>query len=469
MKKYRFLYVVFAIALFLVGCSEGLMDTINKERNNSTDMTTKNILPSIGMRTAFQTAGTDYAWYASVYVEHSAGTWGQQSTADKRVAQNDNSMFNNNWVSSFSIINSCQIIEEKCNYGGEEFPNFVTFGITEVLEAYNWGVLVDLFGDIPYTEAVKGAENTHPVFDKAEAIYPKVQAKLDSAIVHLKKGGTSPGAKDYYYNGSTAKWIKAAYALKARYFMRLTNADTKASSNALSCMANAFSSNADDLLFNSYDSNSASGENPWFQFLNDRTGLSASKNLHDVMDTRNDPRISTYFDLSSGTKWAPNGTADQNQGGVYYISNFCQDASAPTPIITYHELKFIQAEAEFRTNASTWKASLKQAIEASFTYNGLTASSADTYFDADVATRLTAGNELNEIMTQKWIALYEAEAIEAYNDYRRTKIPAMTNPNNLTQTGGFVNRFAYGLSDVSSNGANTPKINVFTDKLFWAK
>jgi hypothetical protein len=466
MKKYRFFII--AAALFLGGCSENLMDNINQERNNTTDMTSKNLLPSILMRTAFQTTGTDYAWYASIYVEHSAGTWAQQAAADKRVAQNDNSLLNNNWVSSYSIINTCQIMEKKCNYGGEEFPNFTISGIAEVIEAYNLGVLVDLFGDVPYTEAAMGANNLHPKFDKAETLYPTIQAKLDSAIAHLTIGGTSPGAKDYIYGGKSANWIKAAWALKARYYLRLSKVDNQASTKALNCMSHAFSSNADDLLFNSYDANSAIAENPWFQFLNDRSGLSASKNLHDVMTLRNDPRNDVYFDMASGTEWAPNGTAEENQGGLYYISLICQDAAAPTPIMTYHELKFIETEAKQRTGDATWQTSLKEAIEADFVYHGLDVATADTYFTDEVTPRLTTGNELNEILTQKWIALYEAEAIEAYNDYRRTGIPTMTNPNNVTQTGGFVNRFPYGLSDVSSNGANTPKIDVYKDKLFWA-
>ncbi|HOU75380.1 MAG TPA: SusD/RagB family nutrient-binding outer membrane lipoprotein, partial [Tenuifilum sp.] len=70
--------------------------------------------------------------------------------------------------------------------------------------------------------------------------------------------------------------------------------------------------------------------------------------------------------------------------------------------------------------------------------------------------------------TQKYIALYEHEAIEAYNDYRRTGIPAMHNPNNTTV--GFVNRFPWALSEVSSN-QNVPQTElnyIYTTKVWWA-
>ncbi len=469
MKKNKLLYVAFAATLLLGGCSEGLMDTINQERNNATDMTSKNLLPSVEVRTAFQTTGTDYAWYASIYIEQSAGTWGQQNAADQRIAQNDASIFNNNWVSSYSILNTCKIIEDKCGYGGVEYPNFTVLGIAEVFDAYNLAVLTDLFGDVPYTDALKGAANFQPKFDKSQDIYPIVQAKLDSAIAHLTIGGNSPGQKDYIYGGNTASWIRAAWSLKARYYMRLANVDAQASNKALSCMANAFTSNADGFIFNNYDPNTSTLWSPWFQFYYDRSGLAAGMNLDSLMVKRNDPRIPYYFDLESGVEFAPNGTADQTQGGIYYFSFNTEDPGAPTPIMTYHELLFIKAEAEFNTGDGGWQTTLQQAIESNFVYHGLTSGEADTYFTNDVLPRLTAGNELNELYTQKYIGYYEAEAIEAYNDYRRTGVPAMTNPNNLTATGGFVNRYPYGLSDVSSNGANTPQVNVYTDKLFWAK
>jgi hypothetical protein len=99
----------------------------------------------------------------------------------------------------------------------------------------------------------------------------------------------------------------------------------------------------------------------------------------------------------------------------------------------------------------------------------LSSTDADNYYTTNVESRLTVGNEINEIITQKWIALYEAEAIEAFNDYRRTGIPTMNNPKNLTTSGGYIRRFPYGLSDVSSNGANVPDIDIYKDKLFWAK
>jgi hypothetical protein len=136
--------------------------------------------------------------------------------------------------------------------------------------------------------------------------------------------------------------------------------------------------------------------------------------------------------------------------------------------MTYHELKFIEAEAKFRTSDATWQASLQQAIEANFVFHGLLLADGTTYFTTQVVPRLTAGNEIKEILTQKYIAFYEAEAIEAYNDYRRVpSFLTLNNPNNLTSSGGFPWRFPYPSSEVASNSANIPVINNYVDKTWW--
>ncbi len=133
--------------------------------------------------------------------------------------------------------------------------------------------------------------------------------------------------------------------------------------------------------------------------------------------------------------------------------------------MSYYELKFLEAEAKQRTGDPTWNTALQRAIEASFVAKGLTAASAATYYTSVVTPRL-ATNPLNEIMIQKYIAMYEAEAIEAYNDYRRTGIPTMSNPNNATV--GFINRLPYALSEESSNKGNVPSVNIYTEKVWWA-
>jgi len=463
-----FLYIATATLLF--ACSEDKLDEVNKERNNALEMAAKCILPDAMLKTAFEVAGTDIAWYATVYVEHSAGTWAQSATADKRVAQNDASLMNNNWMSIYDILTECRAIIDKTDaITGSEPTNNWARGIAYTLMAYNLAYATDMWGEVPWTEALQGSDNLQPKYDKQSFIYTEIQRLLDSAIVNLGKTTIKYGTFDYIYGGDEALWTKAAWSLKARYYMRLSKRDNDAATKALACIPKGFASNDDNFIFAAYEA-SAAGENPWYQFLADRTHLSAGKTLYDLMVARADPRIPMYFNQIDGAYApAPNGEATETQGGVYSTSLLTENGqTAPTPLMTYHELKFIEAEAKLIKEDASWQYSFGEAIAANFAWHGITDVQVVTDYILNNVAPLVPGNELKELITQKYIAFYEFEAVEAYNDYRRTGFPAMNNPNNLTVTGGFVNRFPFAISEVSSNSAHVPKIDVFKDKIWWA-
>lgn len=448
------------------------MDNINKDVNNALIMSTQSELPDVIVNSAFSTTGTDIAWYATVYVEQSAGTWAQSSEADRRTGQTATTLFNNNWNALYDNLMVLNDMISKTDPSTGDEVNPYTRGIAQILTAYNLAVLTDMWGEVPWTEAVKGAANLQPVYDKQSTIYPKILQLLDDGIATLNTVTTLSTVGDYIYGGSAstakAKWIKAANSLKARYTMRLSKVDPTSSTKALALIASGFASNDDNLVFAKYEA-TATGENPWFQFLNDRTHLSASKTLYDIMNSRNDPRIPVYFlQVEGAYNPAPSGTATQSQGGLYSTSKLTANGqTAPTPLMTYHELKFIEAEAKFRTGDATWQTSLQQAIVANFLFHGLTEADANAYFTASVIPLLTAGNELKEILTQKYIGFYEFEAIEAYNDYRREpSFLTLNNPNNATT--GFVWRFPYPQSEFASNSTNIPDVDIFADKTWWA-
>jgi hypothetical protein len=473
MKTFKILLITIA-TLLITSCSEDIMDKVNKDVNNALTMSAQSELPDIILKTAFENTGTDIAWYATVYVEQSAGTWAQSSDADKRIGQTNSTLFNNNWGFLYQTLVGCNDMIQKTDPATGTEDNPYARAIAQILTAYNLAILTDMWGEVPWTEALKGAGALQPKYDKQSEIYPKIIQYLDDGIATMGTVTTFSTSGDYIYGGSAstakAKWIKAANSLKARYSMRLSNVDASASTKALAAIASGFTSNADNLVFARYEA-TATGENPWYQFLNDRTHLSVSQTLYDIMNTRNDPRIPVYFLQVDGAYVpAPNGTATESQGGLYSTSALTANGqTAATPMMTYHELKFIEAEAKFRTSDATWQTSLQEAIEANFLFHGLTAEEGTTYFTDQVLPLLTAGNELKEILTQKWIGFYEFEAIEAYNDYRREpSFLTLNNPNNLTASAGFVWRFPYASSEEASNSANVPTIDVFTDKVWWA-
>jgi hypothetical protein len=476
MKTSKFLLIALFTA-FLWSCSEDIMDDINKNVNNASSADAFAILPDAALKSAYTANATDLAWYASAFIEHSAGQWAQHHDADRRLGLHATSHFNNHWNGMYDILNMLKIIRERCAPGGPEENNKQALGMAQILTAYNLAVLTDFWGDVPWSEAIQGAGNLKPKFDKQSVIYQDIFKFLDDGIATLQADIANPGPQagvfDYIYAGNAQKWIQAAYALKARYHMRLSQRDGDASSKALAAMNNAFSSAADQFMFAKFEA-TASGENPWYQFRFQRSHLAVSTTLFNLMNDRNDPRMEIWFSKlgdPAAFNPAPPGEADRYQGGFYSESLITYNPATitvcrtrATPLMTYHELKFIEAEARQRTGGD-FTTALRQAIQASFVFHGLTADDANAYFDANVAARLQA-NPLQEIMTQKYIAMYEHEASEAYHDYRRVRIPTLFNPNNAVV--GFPERSQYGLSEETSNPLNFIEVNIYTAKVWWA-
>jgi len=472
MKKIFVLFSILALLVFPY-CSEDTMDNINKDRNNAADIMAKLMLPHVIVESAAGTTATDMAWYASVYVEHNAGTHGQLRTADQRVNTNESSLFNNSWNNLYqSALMPANDIIKKCSPDGSEPANKLLLGIAQVLMAYNWAVTTDMWGPVPCTEALQGSLNRTPAYDKQQAIYGTIQTLLDNAITNLAASTSNTvGIYDYIYAGNATSWTKAAWGLKARYYLRLSARDAEAATKALDAASKSFKSAGEEFKFIKYEA-TAIGENPWYQFSIDRTQHSVGKTLFDLMKTRTDPRMAYFFTQKDGEyKPAPNGTAEETQGALYSVSKLSSNKTAVTPLMSYHELKFIEAEAKARKNDATYKDALQAAITASFAFHKVTESATDYFTNVVTPLLGAAANDattLKEILTQKYIAFYEHESMEAYNDYRRTGIPTLNNPNNAAQNYGFVWRFPYPTTEESSNKDNVPAINVFKDKVWWA-
>jgi len=338
--------------------------------------------------------------------------------------------------------------------------------------------LTDVCGDVPWTEALQPGVIFTPKLDKQSDIYPAILTLLDDAIVNLNKPTSfaSLGTQDFIYAGKTNLWIKFAYGLKARYLMRLSLKDPKYA-DVIAAAKNSFASSTEQCLFNY---NGTTTTSPMFDFFTDRNYFGASQSLHDKLVARNDPRDTVYFKVApkAGDQktivFAPNGTPNQIQN-VYSISAL-SNIKAPTYLLSYHELEFLKAEAYARLNdLPNAELELQKAITAAFTKTnvGLKADSAASYYTNEVKAKFTS-NPLSEIMIQKYIAFFEEESIEAYNDYRRLKAMGnnfivLKNPLNASK---FPLRYTYGSADVTTNSnvaaAQGNGTYVYTENVWWA-
>lgn len=458
-------------------CSEDTMDDINKNVNDPTDVASRLIITDAMVRSAFSITGSDLAWYASVYIEHNVGIWNQSYNAEIRSGEPISATtYNNSWNAMYQNLYRLKTIIEKCSEGGSEEGNWHTLAIAQTLMAHNLATLTDLMGDVPWSEALQPGFIFTPVLDKQEAIYAEVHQLLDDAIANYNKTTTfgSLGTQDFIFGGNAERWKQLAYGLKARYTMRLSLKEAKYA-DVVSFANQSFTSRTQQAQLNYNGSTSFS---PFYRFYTDRDYFGASQSLYNKLEDRNDPRIEVFWKPhpSSGEfLLAPNGDPVQVQG-TYSISAISTE-TAPTYLMSYHEVEFLKAEAYVRLNQiENAQAALKNAITAAFqkVNIGLTAEDAEDYFEESVLPKFNA-NPLSEVMNQKYIAFFEEEAVEAYSDYRRlvamgNDVIQLDNPKNAANQ--FPQRFTYGNSDVTTNvnvrNAYGDGNYVYTEKVWWA-
>lgn len=520
MKNYiritkKLLAIVF-LSAFAVSCSEDTMDEINKDINHTQDAPSKFIVADVITSTAFSNIGGDINTYTSAYVEHEVGTDNQLYRAEHRQGEpSAASTFNNVWGNLYLTLKNARLVIQKCSAGGSQEGNQITKGVAEVLAAYNSGLIADMFGNTPWSQAALPSETGAPEFmnpkiDTQEEIYTGIMKYLDDAITDLQ--GTdahatgSLGSYDLLYGGNKASWLKFAYGLKARYTMHLLKRSANVQNTlekVLEYADKSFQSVDEQAAFSIYNE---SNLNPLFDFQWSRDGLAASQSMANKLIERNDPRLRRVF---IGADWvqvtgtddpnyfmAPNGENDQVKY-TYNTSAFVYSQTAPTLMMSYHEILFLKAEALCRLNRSAEATEiLKEAVltaianteinvSAAMTsptvggYGGLeettdaiTEAEAVTYFETEVVPLFNA-NPLKETMNQKYLAFFGAsgESTECYNDVRRMKglgenLVTLINPNQ------FPLRCPYGNDDTTTN----PEVKaaygsgqyVYTEAVWWA-
>lgn len=500
--------------LFLGSCSKEALDKVNFNKNNPIDVQAKFILTDVITSTSFNVVGSDLPMYASIYIEHEGGVWNQAFNAEMRVTEpTASSTYDNSWGSIYNNIKNLKIAIAKTSAGGSEEGNNVTCGIAKILLAYNLGVLTDLYGDVPFSQSgVMNEDGTpkflQPVIEKQSDLYPQIQGMLDSAILLLQGGDKAlsgpMGSQDLIYGGNAKSWTMAAYGLKARYLMHTlkVSADKNGDlAKIVQYVDMSFKSAADEMLFNIY--NGTSAQNPLYGISSARDMLGASRSLALKFKALNDPRgdqvfmdydfapISLQDAIADGV---PNGNAEQVQF-TYPISIAEYAPTAPTEVLSFHEIMFLKAEALVRLGKpADAREPLQAGILAAFANLNRTINSTNDAFGLELDINLTpqvaaayiknqvlprfAANPLKETMLQKYLAFYGAsgESLEAYNDYRRllamgeSALIGLENP--LDAQGKFPLRFAYGNSDVLANqNIKTAYGNgayVYTDNVWWA-
>ena len=484
-KKY---IAIALIALTATACSEDLMDRINEDKANPSAeiVSGKYIIPGAIMNTAHSTVSGNYAWYVSSFTEQEFGTGNNQLKNAEIRNTNEysaSSCFNNEWNATYSTMRALKEAIDKCNAGEMNEGCSDIRGISQVLMALNLGILTDLHGDVPYSEALKGLDNLQPKLDKQEDIYKSIFDLLDDAVTNLSEGVQTVGSSDILFGGNNEAWIGLAYALKARYKLHLALRDSKAYDDAIEAANAAIAAGFDGAELDVFDG--VSTDNPWAAFFWSRYYTGSSQTVVDLMADRNDPRLDVYARDFGGTGVTYASPGDAVAAGETYLVGapaWLDNGAATIHLMSASELYFILAECKAR-NGLDASDDFETAVRASFAdfensdpgYTDFDSSSAASYIATLPVT-------LKEIMVQKYLSQVRDEQIEAYNDIRRCKALGenhieLKNPKNTASTGStWPLRLPYGSSDVLSNPnvsaafgtGNAAGSYIFTENVWWA-
>lgn len=466
MKKYIFALLSTAFIGFS-SCSEDTLDEINKDDHNPTpDIVPANLqLSDAIMSTGYSTSSGDYAFYLSSLNEQEIGVGNNQlAKAEERNSLEwaSSSTFNNVWNSTYSNIKNIREMIRKIE--GEVPGNvgqYDLLGMAQVLEVLNWGMLTDMHGDIPYSEAMQGKDNLQPKLDAQKDIYAGIMSTLESAIANLEKGKDlkSVSKQDLVFNGDPKKWLATAYAVKARYLLHQLAVNSSVISEVKSAAKKAVELGFAGCDITLFDKDS---QNPWYAFFQSRKYTASSNTVVKLMKANNDPRLDAYTNGKGFGSEPGDLEAAKIQDGSLPAPAWMVSGSNSKPLPTIHllsksELYFILAEAQLRTNEDATEA-FQTAIEASVA-EILSWMSEDTSVAATFAASLGTPT-LQTLFEQKYLAQCVDEQVETYNDFRRLEAMGesyitLTNPHNK-QSG--INRYPYCLPYGNSSVTSNPNV-----------
>lgn len=468
------------LTVFSLSCSDRILNEIDKNPNVLSDAPLNTLLPAAQMVVAQQVAGSAAAIGSGYMAEHTTLTG-----VTPRI-QAEMQIYNGGaWENGFTALRALKDIRLKAD--AAQRPGYSAEA--DIMTAYTLSLLVDWFGDIPYAQAADPSI-PQPQFDKAQDLYIEMQKLLDSGIQKCDQATAvtgRPASDDLVFKGDMALWKKTAWGLKARLLNRLSNTTTPAADQQiLAAIGNSFAASESFSL--AVYTTSPNNANPLSQTFSVSSVQAVGNGIVNVIqsflnpgeDLLSDPRAAIWFTRIGGKVVpGPNGRATTDitlNGTLYSKPQHLKERASALPLLTFAELKFIEAEVQLRlgdkpkANAA-YETAVRTALGQAAFYNA-----AQTLTPAHITTYVARPSvfpgadklSLADIIRQKYIAQFLFQSVEAYNDVRRTALFTMTDPD------GTPKRYPYPQSEIGRN-ANAPQNSneqtVYTEtaRLFWAK
>ena len=464
MKLKKIIYSVSLKALVVAAVGTGCRKSqfnINRNTNNPTDST---VTYDVVLPAALHASGTIIAnqWGP---LQNWMGFWARSGTYAPNVVEETYEITtgygNGIWNACYDNNYDYQIIQSKANAAGAGLYE----AVARLMKAQNYQILVDVYGNVPYTQALKGSGNPTPSYDKGIDIYKDLFRQADTAIALFKTSSSSASANkdfatnDIIFGGNTTKWIHFANTLKLRWLVHcyaVAGIDKTVEINKINAEGSGYLVAGEDVQVQpGYKSDKP---NPFYN--NYKTNTAGSQTANNVYYRANewgigyyagdrDPRVEPSSVAPSGASRLYEAGANGLVGVAYGLPPITDNASgnlagigpglyktnsSPQNIMIAAESFFLQAEARQRgwISTSTVQTLVQTGISESMRYLGLTDvpgalagynSWNGGYPDVDatagaVVTGGPAGG-LFTILSQKWFALNGVNTLEVWTDYRR--------------------------------------------------
>lgn len=445
------------VSVFLLSCTKDF-DTINIDPNNPAQPNTALLMSNAIRHIGNQGSGIA-GWAKDLYPQFMAEI---QYTSESRFQNKVYSYYpyyNGPLLDLQTIINlntdEATAGEPYVQAGGS---NVNQIAVARILKAFYFLHMTDRWGRIPYFDALQGTDNLTPKFDAQRDIYVDIFKELKEAAAQLDPASGLNG--DILFDGDIAHWEKWANSLRMVAAIHLSNVDESLASSEFAAAAGSsiIASNDDNVYFQYLGD--ANNQGPLYNNYITRTDYAVSEKVVDVLSNLDDPRLPVYAEptvMTGEYVGMPYGLANAddnlNQETVSLVGDKFTAQDYAMPITTYAQVQFMMAEAASRGwisgNAATF---YTNGIEASMEQHGV-AAPASYYTQSGVA--YNPANALELIITQKWIANYQANGYESWADWRRTGIPTLDpGPEPLSDNGEIPRRQAYSNEEAGLNEAN---------------
>lgn len=500
------LVAVLSVSVF-AGCKKGFLD-INDNPNNPTDdnITPELIFNRAAVASAQRQASGNFRFLNSWMGYFSAA--GDFAIVQDETTYNVDFTFSDPiWINHYDVLFDLHLAKTKALVTGDT----VLAGASMVLAAKLWQELVDIFGNIPYSQAFQSTTTRTPVYDNATDIYADLQVQLDLAKTYLAKtarlnfnefigsvikiGDEEPGEGSV--GSKQANWIKFANTLKLRLLIRQSqvagfNPATEIAKISVGGTLNILRQGETVAAQPGFvDENNK--QSPYYaNYGFTPTGADANTStrannyiVEDILKPNNDPRLFRFFRPVGNTVIGTTfGAATGNPGGAQSSKmgpGLAGTATQDAWILPSFLSLFWEAEAIARGwVAGDAQIAYEAAVTESFVWLGVEDAAVEAAdYMANVPTAnwansgATALDKAKFIAYQKYIALTGIDPLEAWSDLRRLNmIPdngyITVNPGRISNT--LPVRLLYPQTEYTSNGANVNAqgaINLFTSKIFW--